>query len=440
MNNKELSGDVVVVGTGPGGATVARDLARRGKKVIILERGVDHRSQFYYGTYLGPLLYCDRASLLFTKEGLNIVRPLMVGGATSMYCGCAAYPPDWLKDKYGIDLAPEVAETVEELGIRALPENLRGQASTNIAAAARNLGYEWEPVMKFMNPARSPAFSCGAHCMLGCRCGAKWNAASYVDEAVSYGATLYTKALVERVLFDGNRCVGVAGALRGQPFTARAATVILAAGGIGTPRILQKSGLTQAGVGLTMDTTVMVYGFRDQLGIGREPPMTWYWENHEDGYMLSTLADPWLLFPFIMALKGIQYVRFWPQWKNLLGIMIKLKDEISGGVFPNGAISKPFSASESQRTARAVELSKNILRQAGASPANLFVTPQRGTHPSGTVRIGTMLDESLRTQKENLYVCDASVFPEALCRPTVLTIIGFAKRLAKHLLADSSSR
>ncbi len=82
--------DVIVVGSGPGGATVARDMALNGKNVLLLERGIDHRPRSYYGTYLGALIYSDRSSLLFTEEGLNIVRPLMVGGATSMYCGCAA--------------------------------------------------------------------------------------------------------------------------------------------------------------------------------------------------------------------------------------------------------------------------------------------------------------------------------------------------------------
>ena len=80
-----LSADVIVVGSGPGGATVARQLAKNGRKVLILERGYDHRDKFYYGTYLGALRYSDRMALLFTQEGLNIISPVMVGGATSQH-------------------------------------------------------------------------------------------------------------------------------------------------------------------------------------------------------------------------------------------------------------------------------------------------------------------------------------------------------------------
>jgi choline dehydrogenase-like flavoprotein len=383
------------------------------------------------------LIYSDRASLLFTQEGLNIVRPLMVGGATGMYCGCAAPPPDWLKDEYGVDIDAEVDETISELEIEPLPENLRGPASTRIAAAAQALGYPWEPQPKFMKPARAHPFNCGAKCMLGCRCGAKWNAAEYVDEAVAAGAVLETQARVERVIIEQGRCEGVAGRLRGLPFEARAKTVVVAAGGIGTPRILQASGFEQAGQGMTMDITVMVYGIGNGPGIGKEPPMTWSWENLEDGYMLSTLADPWLLFPLIMALKGPRYPLYWPKWNRLLGVMIKLKDDVSGGVFTNGKISKPMTPNDSRRMAAAQLLCGRILTQAGADPDAIFVSPQRGTHPSGTVRIGTMLDRDLQTSTPGLYVCDASVFPEALARPTVLTIIGLAKRLAKHLTKNA---
>jgi choline dehydrogenase-like flavoprotein len=80
-------------------------------------------------------------------------------------------------------------------------------------------------------------------------------------------------------------------------------------------------------------------------------------------------------------------------------------------------------------------VAQRILVRAGADPDSIFITPLRGTHPSGTVRLGKMLDENLQTEVKNLYVCDASTFPEALDRPTVLTIISLAKRLAAHLLS-----
>jgi choline dehydrogenase-like flavoprotein len=432
-----LTADVIIVGSGPGGATVARQLARADgqRRALLLERGADHRPRAYYGTYLGALLYTDRASFLYTQEGLNIIRPLMVGGATTMYTGSSALPPAWLKGKYGIDIDQEVSETVEGLEIAPLPAELRGRASTRLAQAAQALGYDWQPLPKFMIPSRSPRFDCRATCLLGCRCGAKWTAAEYVDEAVGTGVELFTRARVERVLVEDGHVTGVAGRLNGRSFVARAATVVLAAGGIGTPRILQASGLEGAGQGMAMDTTVMVYGTVSDQGIGNEPPMTWAWENEEEGYMLSTLVDPWLNYPLVMARGDRKRLFAWPRWNHILGVMIKLRDEISGGVFPDGRISKPMTERDRGRLSSAREVSERILVEAGADPESTFMTPLRGTHPSGTVRVGAMLDENLETEIKGLYVCDASVFPEALGRPTVLTIIGLGKRLARHLLA-----
>lgn len=426
--------DVVVVGSGPGGATVARELARAGANVLILERGRDHRGRFYYGTYLGALLYTDRHSFLYTREGLNIIRPLMVGGATSMYAGCAARPPSWLKVRYGIDIEAEVAETIEELEIAPLPPELRGRASTRIAEAAHELGYEWFPQPKFMRPARGDMGRCGARCLLGCRCGAKWNAAEYVDEAVAAGARLLTGVRVTQVLVEDGHVIGVQGYRGRSPFKAFADVVVLAAGGIGTPRILHRSGFPEAGTGMTMDTTLMVYGLipREQ-GIGNDPPMTWSWEDPEGQFMLSTLIDPWLNYPVVMMRRGLEAMLTWTRWNHILGVMIKLRDEISGGVYPDGHIHKPMTLLDQKRLQRAVDISKRILVKAGADPDSIMLTPLRGTHPSGTVRIGDLVDSNLEMEIEDLFVCDASVFPEALGRPTVLTIIGLGKRLGRYL-------
>jgi choline dehydrogenase-like flavoprotein len=434
----KFSSDVVVVGSGPGGATVARELSKNGKKVLVLERGHDHRNRFYYGTYLGALRYSQRGSLLFTEEGLNIIAPLMVGGATSMYCGCAAEPPGWLRDKYGVDIETEVKQTIDELSIQPLPEELRGSASTRIALAGRALGYDWFAQPKFVNPQRSEQhakkFNCQATCMLGCRCGAKWNAAEWVYEAVAGGAQLAQGARVEKVIIEDGHARGVEGRIGPRRFSARADQVIISAGGIGSPRILQQSGLNQAGIGMTMDTTVMVYGATRREGTGKEPPMTWSWESPDTGYMLSTLTDPWLLYPLAAVRKGLRPALGWFQWHKMLGIMIKLKDDISGGIYPDGKIRKPLTADDNERLADAYQVCRQILVEAGANKSSIFMRPLIGTHPSGTVRIGSMLDRNLKSEIEGLYVCDASVFPEALDRPTVLTIIGLGKRLAKHLI------
>jgi choline dehydrogenase-like flavoprotein len=120
--------------------------------------------------------------------------------------------------------------------------------------------------------------------------------------------------------------------------------------------------------------------------------------------------------------------------------MIKLKDTVSGGVYPDGRISKPMAGDDQERLDSAEEVCRRILLKAGAKRDSLFMTPLRGTHPSGTVRVGEMLDENLQSEIKGLYVCDASVFPEALDRPTVLTIIGLSKRLANHLLTGNKKQ
>ncbi len=430
--------DVVVVGSGPGGATLARQLARAGRRVLLLERGRDWRRSPLYGTYPGALLYADKHALLFTREGLNIVRPLMLGGATSMYCGCSAPPASWWRERWGIDLEGHAREAAAELGVAPLPPELRGEASTRLAQAGTALGMDWQPQDKFMSPGRTGPFDCGARCMLGCRCGAKWNAAEYVDDAVAAGAGLLTGARVERVLVQDGVARGVRGRIGRRELEVEAGTVVVAAGGIGTPVLLRNSGLAAAGQGMAMDTTAMVYGLSPEGGIGQDPPMTWSAPDDDLGVLYSTLIDPWLMYPIVMAVKGPAYPFTWPRWGRTLGVMIKLTDELSGEVDERGGVSKGLTAADRERLRAAEEVAGRILRQAGCRPDSILTTPLRGTHPSATVRIGDMLGTDLQTEVRGLYVCDASVFPRALGRPTVLTIIALARRLAQQLLAAAT--
>jgi choline dehydrogenase-like flavoprotein len=430
-----LEANVAVVGSGPGGATVARQMARAGQRVTLLEMGRDYRRDIYYGSHLGALVYADRHSLLFTEEGLNIIRPIMTGGATNMYCGCAATPPQWLKERYGVDLDDYALQTVRELGIQPLPDDMLGTASRRVMEAAQERGYDWQPLPKFMNPSRSRRFDCGAKCMLGCRCGTKWTANEYIEDAVAAGCTLVTRARVDELIIEDGEVGGVRGKIGGrQAFEVHAKVVVLSAGGIGTPLILQKSGFAEAGRGMAMDTTAIVYGVGKEQGTAFEPPMTVGYSDPEQGYMLSTLIDPWILYPVMAALKGPRYALSWRNYRRTVGVMIKVTDEVAGTISVEGRISKPMTTRDRERLHHASVVSRRILTKAGCDPESIFVSRLRGTHPSATVRLGEMVDGDLQTAVKNLYVCDASVFPEALGQPTVLTIISFAKRLSEHLL------
>jgi choline dehydrogenase-like flavoprotein len=422
----------VVVGSGPGGATVARALARAGRRVLILERGREWRGNPLYGTYAGALMYAEKRALLFTKEGIQIVRPLMVGGATSMYAGCSAPPPPWLRERHGVDVEAEAAALAAELHVQPLEPALRGAASTRVADAANSIGLDWRPQDKFMLPARAHPFDCGAHCMLGCRCGAKWTAAEFVDEAVALGAELRARTRVRGVTVEDGVVTGVRVG-RGDGVHIPADRVILAAGGLGTPMLLRTAGI-DAGHGVAMDTTVMVYGsIRDGKGMGGDPPMTWSATDDELDVMYSTLMDPWLMYPIIMAVKGARWPLTWPRWGRTLGVMIKLRDELSGGIDARGRVSKGLTPGDADRLDRAEAMARRILIAAGCDADSIIRTPMRGTHPSATARIGDVVDADLQTGVRNLFVCDASVFPEALGRPTVLTIMALAERLAKRI-------
>jgi len=114
-----------------------------------------------------------------------------------------------------------------------------------------------------------------------------------------------------------------------------------------------------------------------------------------------------------------------------LAIMVKVKDELGGRLTRRGGVRKRLSKTDRERLDGGTDRAREILSHAGAQ--HVYSTLCIAAHPGGTAKIGDVVDTDLQTEVENLYVCDASVIPEAWGRPPTLTVLSLAKRLAKHL-------
>jgi len=271
---------------------------------------------------------------------------------------------------------------------------------------------------------------CG-NCVLGCVKGARWTALDYLKEASQHGAELLHESKVEEVLVEdgkarGVRTVGPNG-IRSIP----ADNVILAAGGLGTPVILQSSGISEAGSGLFLDLYVTTYGMTEGLNQIHEPEMALVDRefHQEKGFILS---------PFMNHPKMVRFVEIGGRGlltssKNMMGIMAKTTDERTGRVFPDGSVSKSITETDQRRLREGSEISREILVKAGANPKSIVVSKVQGAHPGGTAAIGTVVDLNLQTKLEGLFVCDASVLPFTPGLPPMVTIGALAKRLAKTL-------
>ena len=212
-----------------------------------------------------------------------------------VFCGTAVPPPDWIGERYGIDLTGFVEEARRDIGIKPLPDRLIGTAARRIMDAARDLGFEWNPIDKFIDPDKCD-LKC-PHCMLGCTKGAKWTARDYVQDAVDAGATLMNRALVEEVIIENGRAAGVRAVTPRGRVTVSARATVLCAGGMGTPVILQRAGIASAGQGFFGDPLIVTYGVHDGPGSWRDIPMSaGTVELAPEGILMTDLADPWATY------------------------------------------------------------------------------------------------------------------------------------------------
>jgi len=417
--------DAIVVGTGPGGASVARELARAGRRVLILEQGGAAPLSGTLGQMATMAAVPGRAAFIHRDASL-LVGGATLGGSSAVNFATAAPPPRALFEAFGIDLEPALAALRAELPMAPLPDDLVGPLATRIAQAARAIGLDWRKLDKMIRPAlcRSGCWRCA----YGCPFGAKWSARELVDEAVRHGASLQARSRVTRVLLQDGRAVGVELVHGRRLQTIGAPLVVLAGGGVGSPRILHASKLAPRHAPFFSDPVVAVMGTVDDAEGGAEVPMAAGMHDAQAGIALADLTLPRPMYQAFAAQVG--RVDRLLAHRRTLSIMVKIRDDIGGRIGPRWA-DKRLSDADRGRLQQGEQMARAILAQAGAH--HVFRSWHFAAHPGGSVRIGAGVDADLQTSARGLFVCDASVIPGPWGLPPTLTLLCLGQRLGQHL-------
>lgn len=273
-----VTADVVIIGSGAGGAMVARTLARAGLDTIVLEEGRRWTVEEFRTTH--PI---DRYAGLYRGAGATIAlgRPPVVlpvgravGGTTVVNSGTCFRPPlavqrRW-RDEFGLGiadpdrLADHLDDVEHTLRVAPVPLRIMGRNGHLLLDAAAALGWRAAPI-----PRNAPGCDGCCQCAIGCPQNAKFGVhLNALPQACAAGARIISQARVERVLFEHGRARGVrARRPDGTALDARAETVVVAAGATETPGLLRRSGLgghPRLGRNLALHPATMLAGRFDE--------------------------------------------------------------------------------------------------------------------------------------------------------------------------------
>ena len=419
---RENEFDAIVIGSGTCGATIARELSKKKKKVLILERGADVTLK---ENVLGIASIADEVPV---GNNMKAMRAVTTGGSTSLYFAVASLPPLDSFQSLGIDLSKELAEVQQELPIAKLPDDLLSTQSIRLRESAMDLGYGWKKNLMMIDQSK---------CTAGYCYDAKWKAKSYVQEAVKEGAKLINRATVRKVLINQNKAVGVEYKLqktlnRTETCRAYGTKIIIAAGSFASSKILRDTGIKDvANRGFYCDPAFAMFGTVPGLK-GNDGFLGSMSTEYEDDISLGDGNMSRALYQMLM-LSNLN-LRLLFSFPTTIGVGVKLKDALGGELQENDRFCKQLSPEEFRKLKKGEDAATKILKKAGAK--YIFKGRLVGGNPGGVIRIQEHLDETLETKYRNLHVCDASVLPENIRVTPALMLICLSKYLAKKLLSS----
>lgn len=424
----------IVVGSGAGGATVAKELQGR-FDVTVLEAGGAFRP---LGLGMPAIEGIKRAGLLFDERELSLVFPPIqirrtpemvlvngtgLGGTTTICTGNALRMDEGLK-ALGIDLDAEFEELYREVPVTTVHQEHWRAPTRRLFEICQDMGLEPQPTPKM--GAYERCTGCG-RCVLGCTRGVKWDSRQFLQVAVDRGARVIARCEVERVVIEDGRALGVMARRGWVRRFYPADLVVLAAGGFGTPAILDHSGVP-CEPHLFVDPVLCVATRWADARQHREVEMPFVVQRA--GYIVSPYFD-YLSF---------LYNRAWRlPARDIVGLMIKLAD-LPGGTVRGRVVVKRLAAEDRARLGEGVELCREILCRFTGREDGTFLGTINAGHPGGMLPLTAAEATTFHHSRlpGNVYVADASLFPGSLGNPPILTIMALAKRVSRMCAQTAS--
>jgi choline dehydrogenase-like flavoprotein len=494
ISGNDLSADIVVIGSGAAGAMLAYEFAARGREVLVLERGAHVEPTTFTENEAEQLsnLYADGALTLSKDFRFQVAQGMCVGGGTVVNNAVCFDLPDhvldrWLELKAGIDpdrLADAFTHVRAFLDIGPLgPPARRSPGAEHLVAAIDRV-----------HPGSFKVVDCNivgclgsGYCNIGCKFGKKLSALDrtlpLAQRSLPGTVDVLPDCRVEKIVRHGPTADGVLARLAdGRRLTVRANTVVVSAGAIASSIIMQRSGLgdDKAGQGLSFNiASPVTLDFDADLHSERGAQMTHarYFEpanGNDGGYVLETWFNPIVTQSLFMPGWFEEHWDNMRRYRNMTCLGVVVGTESNGTVkatkvgvgvdlkyrptprdfirLKNGVrlackIGLEARARRAMPTTfRVIEITSErdlarIEEEIGDdADININTSHPQGGNPMSIDPKKGVVDNSFRVYgTQNVYVCDASVFPSSITVNPQLTVMALAVYAADEIAGPRPS-
>jgi choline dehydrogenase-like flavoprotein len=492
---KGRSYDIVIIGSGAGGGTVAQELSslcRDGVRIAVLEKGPKLRDEEFTGreVEMATALYEDGGGFLTAEKTMTLAFGSAYGGSTVVYTGTSLLPPERVLRRWAVpglsfvDVEQRARKYVAENNVHLLEESLLNQNNRLFVEGCRQLHYRVQQFPVNLKGCRGSSL-----CNLGCPNQAKQGTHRVqLPRAERNGVEVVTRCDVQRIenkkIFA--RVSEKAEGSKGEPSTWEAGdyqidakVVVVCAGAVNSPALLLRSGfgrsLPRLGHGFTCHPAfIMVAEHSRPITNAVGHPKSFYLDQfaESDHFLLETC----MYFPFVTAKAmvgfGEEHSRFMRAFPRLQMILVLACDEVddhnrvtidSNGrpvvhyrftqeaihglvqgaitaakiAFAAGAVRAHVPVANSPTIERAeAERLDQIAENVEFKPGKLSIS---AAHLQGGCAMGSGPEDSVTDSYGRvhgipwLHVADSSLFPNSLEINPYLTIMALADRVAETI-------